>query len=252
MRVEGLGFAEEDARPGGGHGPGVQEVRGEAKPRRGVLRGLEVPAEADGPAAGGPAQLRAASKRARRDERPKKVASAVRQHDAWRHHTAPPVHAPRQCGAPWWAGRCAGRVGAPEGAQELDCGRGRGVTGTGLEAFYFLGFWWVWPRASETPWLLPTARRTARMRGESSSGGARARSWLGQGGRACAVRVCGGGVRGGRGACGSSMRSACPLGASRRQGRVPGGEGLQGVHAPRARRAREPAQGGVEGQGNFF
>ncbi|XP_055421439.1 uncharacterized protein LOC129640259 [Bubalus kerabau] len=169
VRVEGLGFAEEDARPGGGHGPGVQEVRGEAKPRRGVLRGLEVPAEADGPAAGGPAQLRAASKRARRDERPKKVASAVRQHDAWRHHTAPPVHAPRQCGAPWWAGRCAGRVGAPEGAQELDCGRGRGVTGTGLEAFYFLGFWWVWPRASETPWLPPTARRTARMRVVSDS-----------------------------------------------------------------------------------
>ena len=73
MRVEGLGFAEYDARPGGGRGPGVQEVRGEAKPRRGVLRGLEVPAEADGPTAGEPAQLRAASKRARWDERPKKV-----------------------------------------------------------------------------------------------------------------------------------------------------------------------------------
>ena len=70
------------------------------------------------------------------------------------------------------------------------------------------------------------------------------------------MRVCSGGVRE---ACRSSMRSACPLGATRGQGGVPGGEGLQGERALRARRARERArapreraQGGVGGQCNFF
>lgn len=188
-----------------GHGSGVGR-----RPAQG-LRGLGGSAEAEGRTAAGPAQLRAASKRARRLRSQRRspmscvtvtrgviTASPVGAHDS-----------SRGCaGAFQWAGQRSGAgvgTGAGDGGHPTPC----------LSAFRFS---WGAARTSDVPFC-PRKCKHARCHLAGMGGVSWPVCW------AFAVHACSGGAREARR---WSMSSACPPGASRRPDIVRGEGAVQG------------------------